>query len=259
MLDSTRTALPHAIHDRAFFSLTYLRFLLLSPQGRIGRAAYWGSLGVLLLGIVPLIILLVLLRIPDAVLGPVALTLDIVAVGMAVMVQVKRLHDRDRPWWLIVCNLIPLVNIWLMIELGFLPGTSGGNRFGPPPGLAAITPDQANARFEAGEVPPFAAPRDHSICAILHGLATKVFPDSASRQHRDIERLWLTALGLAYEGRPLDRLSSIPMPGVVHDIRIYVSLAPDDDLARMMAALAGDNPVAEFRLMLPDSLWESAA
>jgi uncharacterized membrane protein YhaH (DUF805 family) len=30
--------------------------------------------------------------------------------------------------------LIPLVGIiWFLVELGFLPGTPGPNRFGPPP------------------------------------------------------------------------------------------------------------------------------
>ena len=70
----------------------------------------------------------------------------------------KRLHDRDKSaWWLLLFYLVPAVldataqalgeatgalvltllgaaiSIWAMIELGFLKGTQGPNRFGPDP------------------------------------------------------------------------------------------------------------------------------
>jgi uncharacterized membrane protein YhaH (DUF805 family) len=72
-----------------------------------------------------------------------------------VMVGIKRLHDRDKSgWWLLVFYLLPAVlgmlsdslgmgfilslagfaiSIWGLIELGFLRGTIGANRFGPDP------------------------------------------------------------------------------------------------------------------------------
>ena len=35
-------------------------------------------------------------------------------------------------WWVLI-GLIPIIGgIWLLIELGFLKGTDGPNRFGPP-------------------------------------------------------------------------------------------------------------------------------
>lgn len=257
LLDRTRTALPHAIHDEPFFTFAFLRFLYLSPTGRIGRGAYWGSLGTFLLVIIPLTFALLLLRVPDAVLLPWAIVQNVAVVGMALMVQIKRLHDRNRPWWMLVCNLIPLVNVWLMIDLGFLRGTPGENRYGPPPGHSLVTPEQARTRFEAGEVLPFASPRDRAICSVLHGLVARVFPDPASTQHRDIERQWLTALGLAYEGRPFDRFADLVLPGLAHDIRVYLCFASEEDLARMEAALAGADPIPELRRMLPDELWET--
>jgi uncharacterized membrane protein YhaH (DUF805 family) len=72
-----------------------------------------------------------------------------------VMVGIKRLHDRDKSgWWLLVFYLLPAVlgwlsdsisggvilslaslavSIWGLVELGFLRGTAGANRFGPDP------------------------------------------------------------------------------------------------------------------------------
>ena len=47
----------------------------------------------------------------------------------------KRLHDRNRSGWLLLTLLIPYLNIifiiWLTIEIWFLKGTEGDNRFGP--------------------------------------------------------------------------------------------------------------------------------
>lgn len=46
----------------------------------------------------------------------------------------KRLHDRDRSGWFQLIVLIPLTGaIWLGVEIGFLRGTFGPNRFGPDP------------------------------------------------------------------------------------------------------------------------------
>ena len=48
--------------------------------------------------------------------------------------QIKRWHDRDKSWVWIFINFIPLVGaVWTLIEVGFLDGTPGPNRFGPSP------------------------------------------------------------------------------------------------------------------------------
>jgi uncharacterized membrane protein YhaH (DUF805 family) len=36
------------------------------------------------------------------------------------------------PGWFLLIGIIPLLNLWLLVELGMLPGTAGPNRFGPP-------------------------------------------------------------------------------------------------------------------------------
>ena len=49
-------------------------------------------------------------------------------------VMVKRCHDRDKTGWFIFIMLVPLIGpIWLLVELGFLRGTTGPNRYGPDP------------------------------------------------------------------------------------------------------------------------------
>jgi uncharacterized membrane protein YhaH (DUF805 family) len=47
---------------------------------------------------------------------------------------VKRLHDRGKSaWWLLLLALPLLGPMWLLVELLFLPGTPGENRFGGDP------------------------------------------------------------------------------------------------------------------------------
>src|SRR5262249_12383731 len=75
----------------------------------------------------------------------------------AFAIGVKRLHDRNKSgWWILLFYVVPLllggggnqaesavagilglvslaISIWALIELGFLRGTVGPNRFGPDP------------------------------------------------------------------------------------------------------------------------------
>lgn len=47
---------------------------------------------------------------------------------------VKRCHDRNKSGWFLLVSFIPLVGfVWLLVELGFLDGDPGRNRFGPSP------------------------------------------------------------------------------------------------------------------------------
>jgi uncharacterized membrane protein YhaH (DUF805 family) len=48
-------------------------------------------------------------------------------------VSVKRCHDRGRSAWFLLLWLLPLVNIWVAIELGCLKGTTGPNVYGEDP------------------------------------------------------------------------------------------------------------------------------
>ena len=44
----------------------------------------------------------------------------------AIIVHIKRFHDRDKSGWWVLIGLVPIIGaIWLLIELGFLKGTPG--------------------------------------------------------------------------------------------------------------------------------------
>ena len=87
-------------------------------------------------------------------------------------VGIKRLHDRDKSgWWILLFYLAPsllgsiananehplagfvlgvgsfVISIWALVELGFLRGTVGPNRYGPdplqPPATASVAPASA--------------------------------------------------------------------------------------------------------------------
>jgi uncharacterized membrane protein YhaH (DUF805 family) len=46
----------------------------------------------------------------------------------------KRWHDRNKSGWWSLIGLVPIIGgIWMFVELGFLRGTEGANRFGPDP------------------------------------------------------------------------------------------------------------------------------
>ena len=58
-------------------------------------------------------------------------------------ISIKRFHDRDKSGWWVLIGLIPVIGwIWLLIELGFLPGTDGPNQYGPDP-LVGTMPEAA--------------------------------------------------------------------------------------------------------------------
>ncbi len=112
-----------------------LRTLFFSLDGRIGRSTYWLKFSLPYLAIYLALVLL------DQALG----TLDrneliglfsgiflLLALYPSVAVGVKRCHDRDRSGWFLLVGVIPLLDLWLLIELGFLAGTAGPNRYGLP-------------------------------------------------------------------------------------------------------------------------------
>jgi uncharacterized membrane protein YhaH (DUF805 family) len=49
-------------------------------------------------------------------------------------VYTKRWHDRNKSGWWSLILFVPIIgSIWMLVELGFLRGTEGANRFGPDP------------------------------------------------------------------------------------------------------------------------------
>ena len=105
-----------------------------SFTGRIGRSTWW--LMQVLIGIL-LYILQVLdpeLFDPDSLKVSRYLITLLVLAWIAVAVAIKRWHDRDKSAVWILFFFIPVIGqIWTLIELGFISGTRGHNRFGPDP------------------------------------------------------------------------------------------------------------------------------
>ena len=55
-------------------------------------------------------------------------------ISKTIIVGIKRWHDRDKSGWWSLIAFIPLIGfLWVLIECGFLAGTSGSNRFGEDP------------------------------------------------------------------------------------------------------------------------------
>jgi uncharacterized membrane protein YhaH (DUF805 family) len=115
--------------------------LLFSFEGRIRRTNYWlGAIGAgVAYGVVAgLVIMLGFMLNHGEGPGVIGILLYVVVLFFAVWtglaLQIKRWHDRDKSWVWIFINFIPLVGaIWTLIEVGFLDGTPGPNRFGPSP------------------------------------------------------------------------------------------------------------------------------
>ena len=134
-----------------------------SPSGRINRSTYWQQ-GILLLNViwglsVAVVIVIALVstdtnvdRLLDDILwdpGNFILLIFFIVILVAIYwwnnfaVAVKRLHDRDKSaWWLVLWWAISgiggaltfgiasfVVAIWMLVELGFLEGTPGQNRY----------------------------------------------------------------------------------------------------------------------------------
>jgi len=95
--------------------------ILFSFEGRLNRKRFWlYQIGVAVVTSVPFI------------LGQGWLT-GLLELWAQAALCVKRAHDRGRSGKFVLVFLIPLVQLWPLIELSFLKGTAGDNRFGPDP------------------------------------------------------------------------------------------------------------------------------
>jgi uncharacterized membrane protein YhaH (DUF805 family) len=102
----------------------------LSFEGRITRRDYWMRL------VVPVVLISLIVAVvsPPLAFGEAFLVWTLVAAWPTTALAARRCHDRNRSGWFQLVWLIPWVGpLWLLIELGFLRGTVGPNRFGPDP------------------------------------------------------------------------------------------------------------------------------
>jgi len=101
--------------------------LLFGFRGRLDRMPWWIATILANLG---LGIVFAIFGIPrPSVLFLLVLVPPLLWISMAV--QVKRWHDRDKSGWWFLMNAVPIIGwLWVLIECGFLKGTTGPNRFG---------------------------------------------------------------------------------------------------------------------------------
>ena len=120
----------HAEEKESFFKLYF------SFDGRVSRSSYW------LKYMLPYSLIYILLAMLDMNLGSFDYTIGfgtfsglftLAGIIPSWAMGAKRCHDRDRSGWFLLVGLIPLVNIWLLIELWFIKGTEGVNQFGLDP------------------------------------------------------------------------------------------------------------------------------
>jgi uncharacterized membrane protein YhaH (DUF805 family) len=108
-----------------------------SAQGRVNRKQWWLWL------VLPVTVISIILALVDVAtgnydpqngIGVFSGIFALLAIIPSIIVYIKRFHDRDKSGWWVLIALIPIIGaIWILIELGFLAGTPGPNRFGPPP------------------------------------------------------------------------------------------------------------------------------
>ena len=106
-------------------------------RGRISRKEYWLHYAL------PLAMIQILVGIIDGLVRGNGILIGIAALVLivpSIAGAVKRAHDRDRSGWFLLVCLIPFVgSIWYLVEIGFLRGTDGPNRFGRDPLQAALS------------------------------------------------------------------------------------------------------------------------
>jgi uncharacterized membrane protein YhaH (DUF805 family) len=132
--------------------MEFFNHLFFDFKGRIGRKTYWyGSVAIILLETALCLFLAQFFDIPILDLGNPELTeaqwsaiydqvgtlgllANVVFLWPWIAVIGKRCHDRDKSGWWTLLAYVPIIgNIWSLVELGFIRGNKGPNRFGVDP------------------------------------------------------------------------------------------------------------------------------
>ena len=98
-------------------------------DGRFSRSRFWLETFLLFFISVPILLLDIWLG-----TGRLFFIWQIFLFWPTLAIQAKRWHDRNKSAWWILIEFIPIIgSIWALVELGFLKGTEGNNRFGAEP------------------------------------------------------------------------------------------------------------------------------
>lgn len=119
-----------------------MKWFLLSINGRISRKPIWlYILATSILSILAMVIDRAVLNTPIEQIGVVTVAFYLIFLWPGIAVTVKRMHDRNRTGWFYLLMLVPVLNIWPIVEVLFMRGTPGPNRFGDDP-LGREAPEQ---------------------------------------------------------------------------------------------------------------------
>ncbi len=109
--------------------------VLFSFDGRINRRTFWLTM-LSLWAALSLVWLIIVIVVAADQPGIALATLPLIGVLLwcSYAICAKRWHDRNKTGWWSLINFVPIIGgLWLLIELGFMPGTDGRNYYGPPP------------------------------------------------------------------------------------------------------------------------------
>ena len=123
---------PYKMEEVPIYDHTSLWKLYFSFNGRIPRSTFWLKYQLPMLVITIIAFIIANPTSKDDIYAVVGFV-TLLTIYPSIVVNVKRAHDRYRPWWFIILYLIPFIDIWIAIELLFLKGTTGINRHGRDP------------------------------------------------------------------------------------------------------------------------------
>ena len=108
---------------------------LFSFEGRIARGQYWGTIAANF-GVSFLTLVFIGQTVGGTNLEVNGLLFGALAVGgpmawIQIAAYVKRWHDLGKSAWFALTLLIPLINVLIILYLGFAPGQKGSNAYGP--------------------------------------------------------------------------------------------------------------------------------
>jgi uncharacterized membrane protein YhaH (DUF805 family) len=112
---------------------------LFGASGRLRRRDYWilSISANVLIALADVLASYFLGTSPDGVTpgNAVSWLLYIPSIWIGIALMLKRAHDREKGGgWVVLFIMLPIIGwIWGIIELGFLDGTQGPNRYGPSP------------------------------------------------------------------------------------------------------------------------------
>ncbi len=119
-----RKAEPHQFQHR-YGNWPSFKQLLFTSKGRLSRGNFWlAELGVFAIHS---------LITASIVAYPVLSILTLICWLAHINLAIKRSHDRGYSGWFLILGCVPLIQFWPMVELFFLAGENGENRFGPEP------------------------------------------------------------------------------------------------------------------------------